>query len=88
MVAGLASEQCVTSVPEIESFRAAKWHLAIDFAARGNNLHSFCPAVERIPPSRRSAAEKFVPIRFVFRYKLAGDDRLMIASDGLALSEM
>ena len=37
LVPGLASEQCVTSVPETESLPASKWPLAIDAVARGNN---------------------------------------------------
>lgn len=88
LMARLASEQCVTRMPDIESFRAAKWHLATDFVARCNNLQASCHAVERIPPSRRGEAEKFAPIRFVFRNKLTRDDKLMIAFDGLALSEI
>jgi hypothetical protein len=62
--------------------------LGHSFRSARNNLHGFCHAVERIPPSRRSGDEKFAPIRFVLCYKLFGGDTLMIAFDGLAVSEM
>jgi predicted RecB family nuclease len=71
-----------------ESLRATHWQLAIDFKACSNNLQVSCDAVERIPPSGRGGAEQFAPIRFVFRNKLTRDDKLVIAFDGLVLSEM
>lgn len=88
LLAGPASEQRVTSMPDIESLRAAKCHLAMDLVAHGNNLQGFCHAVERTPPAGRGAPEKFAPILFVFRNKLTRDDKVVIAFDGLALSEI
>jgi hypothetical protein len=55
---------------------------------RAWNSQVSCDAVERIPPSGRGEAERFAPIRFVFRNKLTRDDKLVIAFDGLVLSEM
>lgn len=88
LVTRLAPEKCATSMPGIERLRATHWQLATDFKACSNNLQVSCHAVERIPPSGRGGAEQFAPIRFVFRNKLTRDDKLVIAFDGLVLSEM
>jgi predicted RecB family nuclease len=88
LVTRLAPEKCATSMPGIETLRAAHWQLATDFKACSNNLQVSCHAVERVPPSGRGGADQFAPIRFVFRNKLTRDDKLVIAFDGLVLSEM
>src|ERR1035437_6616726 len=51
-------------------------------------LESRLHAVERVPSEGRGKAAQFVPIRFVFRNKLAKDDRLLLAFDALVLSKV
>jgi hypothetical protein len=51
-------------------------------------LESCLHASERIPSEGRGKAAQFIPIRFIFRNKLTTDDKLLIAFDGLVLSEM
>jgi predicted RecB family nuclease len=45
-------------------------------------------AVERVPSEGRGKPAQFIPIRFVFRNKLTKDDRLVLALDALALSQV
>jgi predicted RecB family nuclease len=51
-------------------------------------LESRLHAVERLPSEGRGKPARFVPIRFVFRNKLTKDDRLLLAFDALALSQV
>jgi predicted RecB family nuclease len=51
-------------------------------------LESRLHAVERIPSEGRGKAAQFIPIRFIYRNKLTKDDRLLLAFDAFALSEM
>src|ERR1039458_909116 len=44
--------------------------------------------VERLPSEGRGKPAQFVPIHFIFRNKLTKDDKLALAFDALALSEM
>ena len=97
-----------------ESFKAAKWRLAVDLVAqtpdRGADsqvresqpneetrglggprseqlLESRLHAVERVPSEGRGKPAQFIPIRFVFTNKLGKDDKLLLASDAVALSK-
>ena len=51
-------------------------------------LQSLLHAVERIPSAGRGQPAQFVPIRFIYRNKLTKDDKLLLAFDAFALSEM
>ena len=55
--------------------------VVLDIEAR---LH----AIERIPSEGRGKPTKFVPIRFTFQNKLDNDERMKLAFDALALSEV
>ena len=88
LIAGVAADKCVTSTSATESLRATQWHLAIGFEARSQNLQCACHAVERIPPLGRDRAAQFIPVRYVSHNKPTRDDKLLVAFDGLVLSEM
>lgn len=45
-------------------------------------------AIERVPSEGRGKPTKFVPIRFSFQNKLDNDERMKLAFDALALSEV
>jgi len=53
-----------------------------------NNSWSPVTPVERVPSEGQGKPAQFVPIRFVFRNKLTKDDRLLLAFDALALSQV
>jgi predicted RecB family nuclease len=45
-------------------------------------------AIERVPSEGRGKPTKFIPIRFAFQNKLDNNERMMLAFDALALSEV
>jgi CRISPR/Cas system-associated exonuclease Cas4 (RecB family) len=88
LIAGVAADKCVTSTSATESLRATQGQLATGFEARSQDLQCACHAVERIPPLGRDRAAQFIPIRYVSHNKPTRDDKLLVAFDGLVLSEM
>jgi predicted RecB family nuclease len=88
LVAGVAADKCATGTSATESARSAQWQLALDFAARSENLRCFCHAVERIPSAGRGRAAQFVPIRFVFSNKINRHDKFLLAFDALVISNV
>jgi len=88
LIAGVAADKCVTSMSATESLRVAQWQFAIDFEARSHNLQCACHALKCIPSLGRDRAAQFMPIRYVSRNKPTRDDKLLVAFDGVVLSEM
>jgi len=74
--------------PPTEKVKKAKWRMAVDFAAAGEHVESTIHAVERIPSEGRAAPAQFIPTRFVFTNKLDQDDKLLLAFDAFAFSEV
>ena len=72
---------------KLENIRSAKWQFAFDVEAHTSVLEVRLDAVERISAGRGQATQ-FVPIRFSFANKLAKDDKLLVAFDALALSQI
>lgn len=88
LVAGIAPDKCATGTAAAEGGSSAQWQLAVDFAARAEDLRCSCHAVERIPSAGRGLAAQFVPIRFAFRNKLTLHDKLLLAFDALVISRV
>ena len=88
LIAGVAADKCVTSMSATESLRVAQWQFAIDSEARSQNLQCACHALKCIPSLGRDRAAQFMPIRYVSRNKPTRDDKLLVAFDGVVLSEM
>jgi|SRR5579862_6775204 len=88
LTAGIPPSECVTNPPETENPKTAKWRFAVDFPAHVQNLESIIHAVERVPSEGRGKAATFVPNRFISTNKLTRDDKLLVAFDGLVLSEL
>jgi len=78
------SHGCAIGLHDQESLRTAKWCIAVDVAARVQNLGKTVNAVVKIP----SETAQFVPIRFVFTNKVTRDDKLLLAFDAVVLSEI
>jgi len=74
--------------PPIGNVNSGAWRLAVDLAVAGEQLESTIHAVERIPSERRRAPAQLIPTRFVFANRLNTDDKLLLAFDALALSEV
>src|SRR6266516_3030869 len=52
------------------------------------NAESRLHAIERMPSEGRGKAAQFIPIRFIFTNKLGKEDKLLLAFDAFALSEV
>ena len=88
LVAGVASDKCVTGRHAMEILKPAQWRLGIDVTVESQNLHCSYHAVEQNPPAGRGRTMQFVPIRFMFSNKLTRADRLLLAFDACVLSEV
>jgi hypothetical protein len=84
LVAVVAPDRCVIGTPAMGP-KSSQWHLGVDFALQSQNLRFSCHAVEQIPSAGRGRTAQFVPIRFVSRNKLHGDDKLVLALDARVL---
>jgi predicted RecB family nuclease len=80
--------ECVCGDHAAGNVKSPKWRLAVNFCASAENLESTIHAVEHVPSKGRSEPARFLPIRFIYTDKLSRDDRLLLAFDGLVLSEM
>jgi predicted RecB family nuclease len=89
---GESSNDEVAISPEVGNLKSVKWQLATSIAlhAQVNScaVETCLHAVVRAPSEVRGKAAQFIPIRFIFRNKLTRDDRLPLALDAFALSEM
>ena len=62
--------------------------MAADLPAQAPNIETRVPIVERAPSAGRGKAAQFILIRFVWTNKVGRHDKLLLASDALALSKM
>lgn len=88
LTAGAAHDELIVRAPGSENLNTAEWRLAVDVMAHAQNLESSLHAVERVPVNARGQLTQIIPIRFIFTNKLTRDDKLLLAFDGLVLSEM
>jgi len=78
----------IIAPPVSDSLKSAKWRLAVDLLTQAQSLESRLHAVERVPSGGRGKPAQFIPIRFVFTNKLTREDKLFLAFDALAFSQM
>ena len=86
LMAGAAHDELIVRAPGSENLNTAEWRLAVDVMAHAENLESSLHAVERV--NARGQPTQIIPIRFIFTNKLTRNDKLLLAFDGLVLSEM
>src|SRR6266851_2867685 len=77
-----------TGTNDSEETRSPRWRLSIQTLARTHNLESVIHAVERLTSERRDKSESLIPIRFINTNKVHKHDKLSLAFDALALSQM
>jgi predicted RecB family nuclease len=75
----LPSGEWIPGSANVGDLNNAKCRLAVDLAARTQDLASSIHAVERVQSEGRGKPTLFVPIRFVVTNKLTRDDRLLVA---------
>jgi predicted RecB family nuclease len=88
LTAGATHDDLIVRAPGSENLNTAEWRLAIDVMAHTQSLESSVHAVERVPVNARGQPTQIIPIRFIFTNKPTRDDKLLLAFDGLVLSEM
>ena len=88
LMTGAEHDELIIRAPGSETLNTADWRLAVDVMAHAQNLESSLHAVERVRVNDRGQPTQIIPIRFIFTNKLTRDDRLLLAFDGLVLSEM
>jgi predicted RecB family nuclease len=64
------------------------WRLAINLHWKTTDAESCLQVVERIPASGRGRPANFIPYRFVASNKITKEHKLLLALDGLLLSEL
>jgi len=74
--------------PSPVSLIAGEWRLAIRVLAQSQHLESCLHAVERLSSKGRGKPGQFVPIRFAPSNRISKNQKLLLAFDALALSEM
>jgi hypothetical protein len=88
LLEGVTENDRVVAPAVAENPKLAKWRLAVDLPVQTQFLESRLHAVERVPSEGRGNPAQFIPIRCVFTNKLTKDDRVLVAFDALALSEV
>jgi hypothetical protein len=88
LVKGFAEDEVITGTIDSEETRSPKWRLSIQTAARTHNLESIIHAVERLTSEGGDKSESLIPIRFINTNKVHKHDKLSLAFDALALSQM
>ena len=88
LMEGATPDEFVVGPPGMENLKTAKWRLALNLVARAHNLESSIHAVERVPLEGQDQLAQFIPIRFIFTNKLTRHDKLLLAFDVFAFSEM
>jgi predicted RecB family nuclease len=84
---GVANNECTTGPLDRKDLKFAKWRLAVNSKAYAQDLESTIHAVERVPSATPGEPARFIPIRFIFTNKISRHDKLLLAFDGLVLSE-
>jgi predicted RecB family nuclease len=87
LVAEVPDAERVAASPT-KNLKTATWRIAADLPARAPNIETRIPIVERAPSAGRGKAAQFIPVRFAWANKVSRDDKLLLAFDALALSEM
>jgi predicted RecB family nuclease len=88
VIESVADTEGLMASPAAKDLKTSACQLAVDLHVEAGTIESRIHAVERLPPQGRCQPARFIPIRFTFFNKLTKDDRLMVAFDALALSEV
>jgi CRISPR/Cas system-associated exonuclease Cas4 (RecB family) len=88
LVNDFAEDEVITGTVDSEETRSPKWRLSIQTLARTHNRESIIHAVERLTSERGDKPESLIPIRFINTNRVHKHDKLSLAFDALALSQM
>jgi hypothetical protein len=79
--------ECMLSF-SADSLIAGKWRLAFRVLAQTLRLESCLHGVERLSSKGRGIPAQFIPIRFAPSNRISKNEKLLLAFDAFALSEM
>ena len=88
LVKGLATDEVITKTIDSKETQSPKWCLAIQTIAHTRNLESIIHAVEHRTPEGEEKPASIVPIKFINTNTVHKHDKLSLAFDSLALSQM
>jgi predicted RecB family nuclease len=88
LVKGFAEDDVITGTIDSDEKRSPKWRLTVQTIAHTRNLESSIHAVERRTPEGGDERASIIPIKFVNANKVHKHDKLSLAFDALALSQM
>jgi hypothetical protein len=88
VIESVADTEGLMASSAAKDLKTSACQLAVGLHVEAGTIESRIHAVERLPPQGRCQTAQFIPIRFTFFNKLTKDDRLLVAFDALALSEV
>ena len=74
--------------PSVEALKQKRWRIIADYVATSVGICAHLDALELSPPTANRIASFYRPLRFVPSEKLTGADRLLLAFDALAISQI
>jgi predicted RecB family nuclease len=84
---GTVQDEHATSALCAHDRKFAKWEWAVNTTVWAGNIESNIHIVERVQSQTRDTFAKFTPTRFIVTNKPNRHDKLLVAFDGLVLSE-
>lgn len=85
---GIPPDECPKNQTDTESLKKAKWRLTVNFGARSTTLQSSIHALIRISTTKKNQPVELIPIRFILNNQLTKNDKLLLAFDGLVISQL
>jgi predicted RecB family nuclease len=83
----VAEADCVFTPTFDENPKETAWRFSVDMRVQANDLQCQIPMVERARSEGRGRRVQLIPYRFEFSNKLTKQHKLMLAFDGLVLSD-
>jgi len=78
----------ITGTPDLQSLEDGRYHLIVDYVAALPEIHARLDALEQVRPASAGCDCPYIPIRFVHNEKLSPYERLVLAFDALAFSQI
>jgi hypothetical protein len=78
----------IAGTPDLQSLEDGRYHLIVDYVAALPEIHARLDALEQVRPPSAGCDCPWAPIRFVHSEKLSPYDRLLLAFDAFAFSQV
>lgn len=84
----VGTNELYIGTPSVEQLKQRRYRLIFDYVVKGAEVCARLHGLEQASPRIGVADHSYIPIRFVPREKLATSDKLLLAFDAFALSQM